>query len=1013
MGFALCQPDDEKEALEAMKEEDEGGKCKFDLCLSKLRLHPVCFGSRKCVNNERFFHSYVGEATAAAWAIVKNRHFLWARPFTLLTDCHALAWLMSYTGNNAAIRRLILEMSGYWFTIEHRNNKMMQDPDYWSRLDHDCDIDPLNREYVFNFKDLWKNHKAVQGEINKTNTPGRRKTDNDKSSQLKCNVISTQDQVEPNMKYHNVPVMYTNTQREKTYALNNSQIVQNHHEATQYNWAIYGFTSGHFINSIQTCLLPFHISFCADPNPTGRCQFAKQKVKNIHKSLRELHNAVQESETNIDAIYITCPDLTIKEHKARFLQECTSFFTTCNRNNMTKIIVIEYNTNFDLDGINSIKKVFETKYKWTSTSTLTQFTQFNDMIDDSLGITILFNKTLTTPSSKINLSIARPPKLPKGFNECVHQAFNRLEFSISSFPSNTTVSSDTYIGHVIDNVHNNKSAARAIATVRRYDNPDNIPTLQGSFVYDSHYPAPPLCSDNDNIFSNMFGIIFKAEDQKLHTRPIAFFEYCKMFQMNDKILQPFIQNPGNKSLLTNAMPAKTSAAILTTVSNILQKVTKEHHEYAITQIPEVAPAAISNVLLNSIVNHKLPDNSTWKNEILKDEECNLILQMIKNPSLVTQENLVKINCVYRQPMKQSMFREEQGIIFLDETIPSRNCSVTLRIVPKTLRNIIFISFHSNPMGGHFHLYQTLHRIRLRFHWPKMVQYIKYMIQRCPGCHMANATVNRKSVHLYSFPIDAPFRTIHIDIYTMGKTESFDGPKALFIVLDHMSSFAVIEPVHHLNSDCFAKALMKVLLTHGLCHTIIVDADSKFKATFTEAINLLHLNKHEISKGNHQAMLVERFNRYLNKVLKIFNNERGTNKTFVEGALLAAYAWNSSPVSGTDISKSLLVMGREYNFPIDFATDKVFSTNNSPQVIFDYTKNLVEILSQSRDIYKILIEEHRAMHREIRNSEIKFDREFKIGDIVFARRQVQSNKKKRPCRQEPVCINRPLENNCKP
>ena len=131
MGYVLCQPDDSEEALQAMRDEDAGGKCQFDICLSKLRLHPVLFGSKKCVNNERYFHSFVGEATAAAWAITKNRHFLWARPFTLLTDCNALVWLMSYKGNNAAIRRLMLEMTGYWFTIEHRPNKMMADPDYW------------------------------------------------------------------------------------------------------------------------------------------------------------------------------------------------------------------------------------------------------------------------------------------------------------------------------------------------------------------------------------------------------------------------------------------------------------------------------------------------------------------------------------------------------------------------------------------------------------------------------------------------------------------------------------------------------------------------------------------------------------------------------------------------------------------------------------------------------------------------------------------------------------------
>ena len=186
----------------------------------------------------------------------------------------------------------------------------------------------------------------------------------------------------------------------------------------------------------------------------------------------------------------------------------------------------------------------------------------------------------------------------------------------------------------------------------------------------------------------------------------------------------------------------------------------------------------------------------------------------------------------------------------------------------------------------------------------MVKYVQNMVQRCPGCKMANSTINTKQNYLYSFPIDAPFRTIHIDIYTLGKTESFDGDVALFIVLDHMTSFAVVEPVKQLNSKTFSKALMRVLLTHGLCHTVIVDADSKFKATFVEVTDLLQLNRHELAKGNHKAMLVERFNRYLNKVLKIFSNERASNRTYVEGALLAAYAWNGAPISGTDISKSL-------------------------------------------------------------------------------------------------------------
>jgi hypothetical protein len=95
LGFALCQPDDADESIAAMKRENEGGECKFEFCLSKLRSKPIAFGSRKTAGNEKHFHSHPGKALAARWSIVKNRHFLWGRPFTLMTDCRALIWLMS------------------------------------------------------------------------------------------------------------------------------------------------------------------------------------------------------------------------------------------------------------------------------------------------------------------------------------------------------------------------------------------------------------------------------------------------------------------------------------------------------------------------------------------------------------------------------------------------------------------------------------------------------------------------------------------------------------------------------------------------------------------------------------------------------------------------------------------------------------------------------------------------------------------------------------------------------
>ena len=73
--------------------------------------------------------------------------------------------------------------------------------------------------------------------------------------------------------------------------------------------------------------------------------------------------------------------------------------------------------------------------------------------------------------------------------------------------------------------------------------------------------------------------------------------------------------------------------------------------------------------------------------------------------------------------------------------------------------------------------------------------------------------------------------------------------------------------------------------------------------------LLKLQHHLSAKGNHNAILVERFNRFLNSGLRIFTMDHGTIRVFLEGAEMVTYAWNSAPVVGTDLSHSLLAAGR--------------------------------------------------------------------------------------------------------
>ena len=69
------------------------------------------------------------------------------------------------------------------------------------------------------------------------------------------------------------------------------------------------------------------------------------------------------------------------------------------------------------------------------------------------------------------------------------------------------------------------------------------------------------------------------------------------------------------------------------------------------------------------------------------------------------------------------------------------------------------------------------------------------------------------------------------------------------------------------------------------------------------------------------MLVERICRYFNKGLAIMCNEQDTVWVTLESLLLLLYAWNSCPVPGTNISCSLVAVGRKFAFPIDYSSGK--------------------------------------------------------------------------------------------
>ena len=70
-----------------------------------------------------------------------------------------------------------------------------------------------------------------------------------------------------------------------------------------------------------------------------------------------------------------------------------------------------------------------------------------------------------------------------------------------------------------------------------------------------------------------------------------------------------------------------------------------------------------------------------------------------------------------------------------------------------------------------------------------------------------------------------------------------------------------------------------------------------------------------------------------------------------------YAWNSALMAETDISRSLVNVGREFAFPIYYLDQPTPSMENNNATKLKYSNKLHQRLGACREVYKILIKEH--------------------------------------------------------
>ena len=411
------------------------------------------------------------------------------------------------------------------------------------------------------------------------------------------------------------------------------------------------------------------------------------------------------------------------------------------------------------------------------------------------------------------------------------------------------------------------------------------------------------------------------------------------------------------------------------------------HPHRCTPTPQVLPALV----IDPATTLPLPTDDDWRAATQLDPDTHLLHHSLLHNTPLLRAQLTDKS--YYDLFRAHHFELQDGIIhYYDEPRRARARQLRLRLVPISLRRVVISACHSSPFAGHSGTHRTYHRLTARFWWPGMNRDTLHAVQSCAHCRLANNTSHKAQAVLHDLPCDAPLDVIFLDVWSPGEVPEKSGDHSVLTYIDGMTGFAGAAFIREkpVTSTTLATiAFANFFVPFGMPRLVIVDADGLFAGAFLDMCHTLLIPVDAVSKENHKAVRNERFHRYLNKVQRLNTAAKESLHQWIQGTLFAVYAWNAGPIDGTDIGRSFAALGRDFPFPIDLAL-------NPPPVrlpiegneALDHVDALFPLLCRQQDLLRLLNQERRICHRELRNGKVT-NRVFEPGDLVIVRKQVKS------------------------
>ena len=1015
MGFILMQPADDNESKTATAQLQKNGTCLFDLSMNGARLKPVRFGSRSCTDTERNFHSFVGEAAAGRWAIAQNRRYLWGSHFYWICDCSAMREILEYQGTIAMVQRWSQELLGYHFTIIHRPARMMKDVDALSRRYGSSIGTYLGISNILTNVDTKKRPSAYDPSVF-ANDPGKitKITSQTTHSHIAVPTLCTKHihATEPIDSITEPPQDEATVFHVSTRPIILHDTPPSHISSTATNQK-----DARPINAIET----FEISCISFDDILGSFWFwsTTEAPPPVRWAVIPVFST-QECAVLTSHLHATMPPTIMSLHTltSRFQEHFSStvhivdlcFIPYTNGSifdwfeQIMHLVTIGSQPHSALCLIQAwVTEAFMPPHVLTSIKSLInlrlpqhwefqilpfKLTDFNICIDATRLCFEIWDGHSGHNFHKQQTHEPNLSPLPPSIDTIIHSQFNTVTHTcpiVIPDPTQPPVRTSPAWPH------RHRIIAK-VASSHRDSNGHRLTSLILDPAFPGIEPDHRICND---FLGHRFGIPFKHNNPpRWHVRPISTLELLRMYSIHDTHLQNphllFELDNACDTLLPHCIPPRLRSTLMNDGYYNCPRLVDTYSTSSDSEINSIQCLLVSKAT-------PAPCLLDWTDAYQQDPDTAQIIThlMTHKPNDWPKEALQQIHQSYHRFLKRGQIQTLKGKLVLFKPILNETKHVGLIIVPSAMRRKLFTHYHAGPSGGHMGEYKTLYRLRARFFWPHMREDIKTWVKTCAHCIAYNVWRDRRSEVYFSWPVTVPFWIMHVDLWSPGDLTNNKGEKGyLMNALCDLTQFVVSVPTFNVTADYLGQLFMEhIFLSFGCCAVIVVDDGSNFKGSFEAMCGALGITFWALSRGNHKGNSAERYHRFLNKTQAINGNDRGTHQIFIQNAKTSQYAWNSAPIDGTDVTRSMAAIGREFRFPLDVSLLPDPPMNDGNQTaLYQYLRDVSNDSAFATSIVQILVEERRLAHVDRHNNSISKSSQppFKVGDVVKAHVQVQSN-----------------------